>query len=72
MTPHRFFTADSTRGSEIGAEVRGEVLLRAGKGQRPCREAQRQRLVSEGGQLGINLTHPGEKYGYDTKYAMHM
>lgn len=35
-------------------------------------EAQRQRLVGERGQRDINRTELVEKFGYDTKYAMHM
>ena len=35
-------------------------------------EAQRQRLVGERGQRDVNRTELVEKFGYDTKYAMHM
>jgi len=35
-------------------------------------EAQRQRLVGERGQRDINRVELAEKFGYDTKYAMHM
>lgn len=35
-------------------------------------EAQRQRLIGERGQRDINRTELVEKFGYDTKYAMHM
>jgi len=35
-------------------------------------EAQRQRLVGERGQRDINRPELVEKFGYDTKYAMHM
>jgi len=35
-------------------------------------EAQRQRLVGERGQRDVNRTDLVEKFGYDTKYAMHM
>lgn len=35
-------------------------------------EAQRQRLVGERGQRDINRTELVERFGYDTKYAMHM
>jgi predicted nucleotidyltransferase len=35
-------------------------------------EAQRQRLVGERGQRNVNRTEIIERFGYDTKYAMHM
>lgn len=35
-------------------------------------EAQRQRLVGQRGQRDVNRRELIEKYGYDTKYAMHM
>lgn len=35
-------------------------------------EAQRQRLVGERGQRDVNRVELVEKFGYDTKYAMHM
>ena len=35
-------------------------------------EAQRQRLVGERGQRDVNRPELVEKFGYDTKYAMHM
>lgn len=35
-------------------------------------EAQRQRLAGERGQRDVNRTELVEKFGYDTKYAMHM
>jgi len=45
---------------------------RAGKRFLGYLEAQRQRLVGERGQRDINRTELVEKFGYDTKYAMHM
>jgi hypothetical protein len=35
-------------------------------------EAQRQRLVGERGQRDINRTRLVERFGYDTKYTMHI
>ena len=35
-------------------------------------EAQRQRLIGERGQCDVNRVELVEKFGYDTKYAMHM
>lgn len=45
---------------------------RAGKRFLGYLEAQRQRLVGERGQRDINRVDLIEKFGYDTKYAMHM
>lgn len=45
---------------------------RAGRRYLGYLEAQRQRLVGERGQRDINRTELVEKFGYDTKYAMHM
>jgi len=45
---------------------------RAGKRFLGYLEAQRQRLVGERGQRDINRVDLVEKFGYDTKYAMHM
>ena len=45
---------------------------RAGKRFLGYLEAQRQRLVGERGQRDVNRAELVEKFGYDTKYAMHM
>jgi len=48
------------------------VSRHAGKRFLGYLEAQRQRLVGERGQRDINRVELVERFGYDTKYAMHM
>ncbi len=48
------------------------VSRQAGKRYLGYLESQRQRLMGERGQKKVNRPELEEKYGYDTKYAMHM
>lgn len=62
--------------TNVGAELQklapAFASRRAGKRFLGYLEAQRQRLVGERGQRDINRNELVEKFGYDTKYAMHM
>lgn len=59
-----------------GAELQGLAPLivsrRAGARYLGYMESQRQRLLGERGQKKVNRPELEEKYGYDTKYAMHI
>lgn len=59
-------------GEELQKLAPAFASRRAGKRFLGYLEAQRQRLVGERGQRNINRTELIEKFGYDTKYAMHM
>ncbi len=62
--------------TEIGAALQrlapAFASIQAGKRFLGYLEAQRQRLVGERGQRDVNRGELVERFGYDTKYAMHM
>jgi hypothetical protein len=62
--------------TEMGAELQrlapAFASRQAGKRFLGYLEAQRQRLIGERGQRDVNRTELVERFGYDTKYAMHM
>jgi predicted nucleotidyltransferase len=61
-----------SRGSHL-QELAPKIISRqAGKRYLGYLESQRMRLMGERGQKKVNRPELEEKYGYDTKYAMHM
>lgn len=60
------------RGSQLQELAPQIVSRQAGKRYLGYLESQRQRLMGERGQKKVNRPELEEKYGYDTKYAMHM
>jgi len=60
------------RGSQLRELAPSIVSRRAGRAFLGYLEAQRQRLVGERGGKDVNRPELVEKYGFDTKYAMHM
>ena len=70
------FTKNVVRGDARGMrlqEMAPHIISRAaGKRYLGYLESQRMRLLGEKGQKKVNRPELEEKYGYDTKYAMHM
>ncbi len=65
-------TSGDARGSQLRDLAPLIVSRQAGKAFLGYLEAQRQRLLGERGGKDVNRPELVEKYGYDTKYAMHM
>lgn len=70
------FIKDVIVGTALGTNLQALaphiVSRRAGKAFLGYAQAQRQRLLGEIGQFKVSRPDLVEKYGYDTKYAMHM
>lgn len=59
-------------GSELRENSHWFASRRAGKAFLGYMTQQRQRLIGERGQMNVKRPELVDKYGYDTKYAMHM
>lgn len=70
--PDNAIVARTAVGEQLQKLAPAFASRRAGKRFIGYLEAQRQRLVGERGQRDINRNDLVEKFGYDTKYAMHM
>lgn len=70
--PENAIVVRTTVGAELQKLAPAFASRRAGKRFLGYLETQRQRLVGERGQRDINRNELVEKFGYDTKYAMHM
>lgn len=62
----------SARGAQLQELAPFIVSREAGKAYLGYLQAQRQRLTGERGQKDVNRPELVQKYGFDTKYAMHM
>ena len=70
--PDDAIVARTNFGEELQKLAPSFASKRAGKRFLGYLEAQRQKLVGERGQRDVNRPELVEKFGYDTKYAMHM
>lgn len=70
--PTEFISVIDAKGTQL-RDMRGSIISRhAGKAFLGYMQAQRMRLVGERGQKRIKRPELEEKFGFDTKYAMHV
>ena len=72
FVPGSSWVAGDARGAHLQELAPAIVSRAAGKRYLGYLESQRMRLLGEKGQKKVNRPELEEKFGYDTKYAMHM
>lgn len=72
FVPHKLWVQGDARGAGLQELAPQIVSRQAGARYLGYLESQRQKLVGERGQKRVNRPDLEEKFGYDTKYAMHM
>lgn len=72
FVPQKMWVSGDARGAHLQELAPLVISKQAGHRYLGYLEAQRQRLLGERGQKKVNRPELEEKYGFDTKYAMHI
>lgn len=72
FVPPKLWVSGDSRGRQLQELAPSIISRQAGKRYLGYLQAQRQRMLGEKGGLDVHRKELEEKFGYDTKYAMHM